>query len=104
MPGERARRLRAFHLSEGWEYRTPLRGVVRAPDLVHEVTEITEDGQPLYEARIFDAGFACGEMIHPITFRSTLLAHLARWWSRETGLEPPRELIGESPRNHRRGR
>lgn len=102
MLGDTVVRIRAFHCSEGYRHWSPIRQPVQAPALVYEVTETFEheSGKPLYEARIFDA--ESGEMIHPIPYRSTLLAPLARWWSRETGTEPPLELVGEVPRKNRR--
>lgn len=88
----RPRRLLAFHYSSGYESWNSLAGYATVPALVYEVTETVESGGSiLYEGRIFDA--ATAEMIHERPYQSTFLEAFARWWSRETGLEPPKELL-----------
>lgn len=87
-----AAKVLAFHCSRGSEQWTPLTGTSRTPTLVYEVTQKEEvDGTPLYEGRIFDA--ATARMIHPRPYQSTFIEAFAAWWARETGLEPPEELL-----------
>jgi hypothetical protein len=45
----------------------------------------------VYEGRIFDA--ATREQIHERPYQSTFLAAFPGWWERETGTEPPPELL-----------
>lgn len=85
-------RLLAFHCRAGYEQWTPLAGAVEVPALVYEVTEtIDENGSSLYEDRIFDA--ATSELIHERPYQSTFIEAFARWWTRETELDPPEELL-----------
>lgn len=86
------RRLLAFHYSAGYESWNSLAGHATVPALIYEVTETLESsGSVLYEGRIFDA--ATAEMIHERPYQSTFLEAFARWWSRETELDPPEELL-----------
>lgn len=90
-------RLLAFHYREGYKQWTPLVGIVKAPALVYGVTETAEEGgSALYEGRIFDA--ATSELIHERPYQSTFIEAFARWWTRETELDPPEELLSRVQR------
>jgi hypothetical protein len=85
-------RLLAFHYADGYDRYTTLGGLVHVPGLVYEVIETTEgNGRTVYEGRIFDA--ATIEQIHERPYQSTFLAAFTSWWERETGTEPPPELL-----------
>lgn len=85
-------RLLAFHYSDSYEQWSPMTGRTEVPALVYEVVEaVEEDGSVVYEGRIFDA--ATKELIHDRPYQSTILQTFATWWSRETELEPPPELL-----------
>lgn len=86
------RRLLAFHYSEAYDQWSPMTGSSRVPALVYEVIEAVEkDGAAVYEGRIFDA--ATKEPVHERPYQSTFLQAFATWWSRETELDPPPELL-----------
>jgi hypothetical protein len=90
------RRLLAFHYAEGYEQYRPMTGTTQAPALVYEVIEAIEpdegeNGSPVYEGRIFDA--ATREMIHEHPYQSTIPSALSSWWTRETELDAPDELL-----------
>jgi hypothetical protein len=90
-------RLLAFHYQEGYavhepQQRTPPAGPVVTPALVYEATGTTEeDGSPLYEGRILDA--VTSELTHERPYQSTFIEAFSRWWTRETELDPPEELL-----------
>lgn len=84
-------RLLAFHVSEGCDRYTTLGGVSHIPALVYEVVEAEEDSSPVYEGRILDS--ATGAQIHERPYQSTFLGAFSIWWERETGTEPPPELL-----------
>ena len=89
------RQLLAFHYSDSYEQWTPMTGKVEVPALIHEVLEAVEgDGSTVYEGRIFDA--ATKELIHERPYQSTILQTFATWWTRETGLEPPPDLLQDA--------
>ena len=89
------RRLLAFHYSGPYEQWTPMTGDTEVPALVYEVVEAVEDdGAALYEGRIFDA--VTKMLIHERPYQSTILQTFATWWTRETGLEPPPELLRDA--------
>lgn len=90
--GPEPRRLLAFHYSRSYEQYTPMTGRTEVPALVYEVVEaVEEDGSVVYEGRIFDA--ATKELVHDRPYQSTILQTFATWWTRETELEPPPELL-----------
>lgn len=91
-------RLLAIHYCESLQRWTPLTGTVQIPALMYEITETTEEVgsevRTVYEGRIFDA--ATGEIVHERPYQSTFIEAFARWWTRETELEPPEELLSRT--------
>lgn len=88
-------RLLAIHYCESLQRWTQLTGTVQIPALMYEITKTTEEAgsevRTVYEGRIFDA--ATGEIVHERPYQSTFSEAFARWWTRETELNPPEELL-----------
>lgn len=96
-PSEQAKLL-AFHYKQGPKEPTRGNSVVLG-DLVFEVTEdLEDDGNRIYEGWIFNAHTK--QMLLKRPYQSTFAAAFAPWWERETGTQPPEELLSTRGYSH----
>lgn len=101
-PSEQATLL-AFHYKKGCIEYTPYGESREIGSVVYEVTEtVQKDGTCLYEGWIYDA--ATREMILKRPYQSTWVGAFDTWWRKETGTEPPEELLSRRGYAHDEGK